>query len=61
MKYAVIFNDSGHDLTRRTMGAYKVADMMRKIGWTVEVIDWIEHWSDNEVQQFVDHCCICHP
>ena len=54
MKNAVIFNDSGHDLTRRTMGAYKVADMMRKLGWTVEVIDWIEHWSDNEVQQFVD-------
>ena len=54
MKNAIIFNDSGQDLTRRTMGAYKVADMMRKVGWTVEVIDWVEHWSDKEVQQFVD-------
>ena len=54
MKYAVIFNDSGMDITRRTMGAYKIADMMRPQGWTVEVIDWLSKWTDKEVKQFVD-------
>ena len=41
MKSAVIFNDSGESIIRRTMGAYKIADMMRIIGWDVEVIDWL--------------------
>ena len=41
MKTAIFFNDSGDQITRRTMGAYKIADMMRSDGWTVEVLDWI--------------------
>lgn len=53
-RYAVIFNDSGESIIRRTMGAYKIADMMRSVGWTVEVIDWISRWSNKEVKEFVD-------
>ena len=41
MKNAIILNESGNEIIRRTMGAYKIADMMRTDGWTVEVIDWI--------------------
>ena len=54
MKYAIIFNDSGKEIVRRTMGAYKIADMMRQQDWTVEVVDWISHWSNEEVKQFID-------
>ncbi len=54
MNYAVIFNESGDDIIRRTMGAYKIADMMRSQGWTVEVIDWLSRWSNKEVKQFID-------
>ena len=53
MNYAVIFNESGDDIIRRTMGAYKIADMMRSQSWTVEVIDWLSRWTDKEVKQFV--------
>jgi hypothetical protein len=53
-KTAIIFNDSGESIIRRTMGAYKIADMMRAVGWTVEVIDWLSRWSDAEVKEFVD-------
>lgn len=51
---AIIFNDSGESIVRRTMGAYKIADMMRNVGWTVEVVDWLSRWSNNEVKEFVD-------
>ena len=54
MKSAVIFNDSGESIIRRTMGAYKIADMMRIIGWDVEVSDWLAHWSNEEIKEFID-------
>ena len=53
MKTAIIFNESGKAITRRTMGAYKIAGMMRDKGWHVEVLDWITHWSDSQILEFV--------
>ena len=53
-KTAIIFNDSGESIIRRTMGAYKIADMMRAVGWTVEVIDWLSYWSNDELKEFVN-------
>ena len=49
MKNAVIFNDSGDEIVRRTMGGYKIADMMRNQGWTVEVLDWTTRWTNDAV------------
>ena len=40
MKNAIILNESGNEIIPTT-GAYKIADMMRMDGWTVEVIDWV--------------------
>jgi hypothetical protein len=54
MKNAIILNDSGSQMIRRTMGAYKIADMMRMEGWTVEVLDWIPQWSNEEIKKFID-------
>ena len=54
MKNAIIFNDSGDEIVRRTMGGYKIADMMRNQGWTVEVLDWTTRWTNNEIKQFID-------
>lgn len=54
MKNAVIFNDSGDEIVRRTMGGYKIADMMRNQGWTVEVLDWTTRWTNDEIKQFID-------
>ena len=56
MKTAIIFNDSGWQITRRTMGAYKVAHMMRSYGWNVEVVDWITKWKDTEILEFLGNC-----
>jgi len=53
MKTAVIFNDSGSSITRRTMGAYKIAGMMRDKGWNVEVIDWMTSWSNEQLTQYI--------
>ena len=54
MKNAIILNDSGDEIIRRTMGAYKIADMMRTDGWTVEVVDWSTRWTNEELKQFID-------
>ena len=51
---AIIFNESGVELIRRTMGAYKIADMMRADGWNIEVIDWTAHWTNEEVKEFIE-------
>ncbi len=53
-KKAIIFNDSGTAITRRTMGAYKIAGMMRDLGWEVEVLDWITHWTNKQIAQFIN-------
>ena len=54
MKNAIILNESGNEIIRRTMGAYKIADMMRTDGWTVEVIDWVSRWDNEEIKKFID-------
>ncbi len=54
MKNAIILNESGNEIIRRTMGAYKIADMMRTDGWTVEVIDWVSRWDNEEIKMFID-------
>ena len=52
--HAIILNDSGDEIVRRTMGGYKIADMMRNQGWTVEVLDWTTRWTNAELKQFID-------
>lgn len=54
MKTAVIFNDSGNSITRRTMGAYKIAGMMRDRGWQVEVLDWATKWSNEQILKYLE-------
>lgn len=54
MKTAIIFNDSGSSVTRRTMGAYKIASMMRSKEWKVEVIDWVTKWSNEQLSTYLD-------
>jgi hypothetical protein len=51
---AIIFNESGNELIRRTMGGYKIADMMREDGWTIEVLDWTASWTNEEVKEFIE-------
>jgi hypothetical protein len=54
MKTAIIFNDSGGEITRRTMGAYKIADMVRSEGWNAEVVDWVSKWSNDQLSTYLD-------
>lgn len=54
MKTAIIFNDSGDSVTRRTMGAYKIASMMRSKEWKVEVVDWVTKWSNEQLSIYLD-------
>lgn len=53
MRTAIIFNDSGPQIIRRSLGAYRVSQMMRDAGWRVEVIEWAMHWSHEEILKYL--------
>jgi len=52
MYHALIF--SVHTMRpayRRPPGAHRIASFLREHGWDVEVIDWVENWSLEELQE----------
>jgi len=50
MHHALIFNV--HNIHhRRPPGAYRIASFLREHDWDVEVIEWAEHWSLEELQE----------
>lgn len=53
MKHFVIFSDGGV-LLKRSAGAYRFATLLRQRGYKVTVIDFFEHWSDEDLERVTD-------
>ena len=51
--HAVIFNDN-QEIKRRTMGAYKIANCLERMGWRATVIDWVSAWEEDELVEYLD-------
>ncbi len=53
MFHSLIFNVEGRSLSRN-LGPYRIAHWLRSKEWDVEVIDYILHWSLEELQELVE-------
>lgn len=51
-KNIVVFSDGGI-LLKRSAGAYRLATLLRQRGYAVSVIDFFDHWTDDELQQVI--------
>ena len=51
--HCVVFNDN-QEIKRRTSGAYRFANLLEQLGWTVTVVDWSSSWSEPELAQYLD-------
>lgn len=51
--HAIIFNDN-LEIKRRTMGAYKIANCLERIGWRATVVDWVSTWKESELTEYLD-------
>ena len=51
--HAVIFNDN-LEIKRRTMGAYKIANCLERLGWRATVVDWVSSWQESELVEYLD-------
>lgn len=50
MNHALIFNCHNIDASRPP-GGYRIASFLREHGWDVEVIEWTQHWSLEELKE----------
>ena len=53
MYHALIFNVRAKDSTerQRQLGGYRIATYLRQEGWDIEVIDYVSHWTLEELQE----------
>jgi hypothetical protein len=56
MYHALIFQSFPLQ-AKRPGGAYRMATFLREQGWDVEVIDWVDQWSLEELQELVKMRC----
>jgi hypothetical protein len=57
MLKAIIFNgysDQGKPSAERAGGAYRIATHLRKSGWDIEVVDYLVHWSFEDLVKLFD-------
>lgn len=48
----IIFNVTQNAHLSRPLGGHRIAHYLRDLGWDVEVVDWANHWTFEELQQF---------
>ncbi len=53
MRHCVVFN-ANQEVKRRTSGAYRFANQMESLGWTVTVIDWACDWPEDRLVHYLD-------
>jgi hypothetical protein len=51
--HCVIFN-ANQEVKRRTSGAYRFANQMESMGWTVTVVDWACDWPEDKLLHYLD-------
>ena len=52
-KKIIIFSDGGI-LLKRSSGAYRIATLLRQRKYHVIIVDFFEHWSDNELNEVIE-------
>lgn len=52
-RHCILFNDNQLK-ARRASGAYRVANLLERLGWTVDVIDWTKSWPVNKLYEYLD-------
>ena len=52
--------DYYYDSIKRAPGAHKIATHLRREGWDVEVLDFVQSWTLEELQEFSRHYMYSH-
>jgi hypothetical protein len=53
MHHAIIFSYLTHDFYNRNSGPHRLATHLRKLNWDIEVIDFANYWSLDELKEIV--------
>lgn len=53
-RHCILFNDNQLS-SRRASGAYRVANLLKRLGWTVDVIDWTKSWPEHKLYEYLDN------
>lgn len=53
MNHALILGGLRDDIGMRATGAHRIATVLRKHDWDVEVLDFIINWSNEELKEFI--------
>jgi hypothetical protein len=53
-RHCILFNDNQLN-ARRASGAYRVANLLERLGWTVDVIDWTKSWPEDKLYEYLDN------
>lgn len=53
-RHCILFNDNQLN-SRRASGAYRVANLLKRLGWTVDVIDWTKSWPEHKLYEYLDN------
>ena len=52
-RHCILFNDNQLK-ARRASGAYRVANLLERLGWTVDIIDWTKSWPKHKLYEYLD-------
>jgi radical SAM superfamily enzyme YgiQ (UPF0313 family) len=50
--HGLIFNVTRYPYVPRPLGGHRIAHFLREQGWDIEVVDWANWWSQEQLQQF---------
>ena len=53
-RHCILFSDNQLK-ARRASGAYRVANLLERLGWTVDVIDWTKSWPEHALYEYLDN------
>jgi hypothetical protein len=53
-RHCVIFNDN-QEIKRRTSGAYRFANLIEDMDWTISIVDWVSSWPEEDLFDYLDN------
>ena len=57
MHHGIIFNVTQNPFLSRPLGGHRIAHYLRELGWDVEVVDWSNWWSLENLKEFTRSRC----
>lgn len=52
MNHGIIFNITQYSFLSRPLGGHRIASFLREQGWDIEVVDWANWWTLEQLQEF---------